>query len=227
MNLLKSTRLALATSTVLCIGTVSVFLFSFTSTPENFPDMGRSFKNGDSLSFDFNLPDSLYEGMSSMGSYDGKKYKVQYNSKGEIKVSNLQGARGISQNNLDLFLACGTLKQNEDNLSISASTHFNTFYLYSLEKGLLDSFSSTIEINLRSKTLKNKWCPHWVTTNGRLSITALPNGIHYKKTYRYSHAPKTVGIFENFSIQDANGTLKNYAQGDYILVGGNSQEIKI
>jgi hypothetical protein len=58
-----------------------------------------------------------------------------------------------------------------------------------------------------------------------LNLVALPKNVNKKEIYKPMHKDNTIGIFTYFSLKDSEGTVKNYSEGDYVLIGGNSLSI--
>lgn len=179
-----------------------------------------NFKDGPELNIE------TYSGSFKKGAYDLSRYTIILDNAGNLKVSELRGCAGKHQNDIDFYLCNGTVTRKGDTLKINAKTIYSKFYIFSITKnGIVDSLSSSVKISLISKTLKNKYCPTLINMISNLNLVALPKNVNKKEIYKPMHKDNTIGIFTYFSLKDSEGTVKNYSEGDYVLIGGNSLSI--
>lgn len=168
------------------------------------------------------LKKHIYEGWFKRSSYDRTKFNLHIDTQGNLKVSELRGCKGKNQGELSIFTAKGSLIRIGDTLNVNGRTVYDQFYLLEIkEGGIVDSFSSEISIALVSRTLKNTYCPNLVRISSELSICAMPEGMAIKELYKPVHKDNTIGEFVYFSIQDSDGKVKHYPQGDYVIIGAD------
>lgn len=182
-------------------------------------------KVGDTLSFKHGPEGGieLFEASYKRGAYDGKKYDIQVNRKGNLIVSDLGSSIGESSSEINIIHGQGFITRKGDTSVVHLKTIYDKFYLIDVRNGVIDSVTKELEMQVVSKNSKNEYCPNRVTSYSVVSIIALPRGVKYKDFYKAVHSEKTIGIFTYFSILDSRGNRKHYPKGDYILVGGNSQ----
>jgi len=169
---------------------------------------------------------NFFAGNYTRSSYDLTSYKIQIDTQGKIQVSNLRGCKGKHQGEISFFHSSGFIQRVEDTTKIIARTHYSKFYVIEItKKGIIDSFSSTISIELVSSTLKKSYCPNLVMVNPHLSICALPSNVKRKQVYKAIHRDSNIGEFTFFSIVDSMGKSIALPQGDYVIIGGNTLDL--
>ncbi len=172
-----------------------------------------------------------FSGSFSRGSYDSAAYVIRYDNDGNLNLRELKGCSGKHQNEISLKLCSGTISRTNDTLRINAKSSFDMIYLFNIkENGMVDSFSSDIQVDIVSKTLENNYCPSLVTSGSKYSgrvtyIVALPVNISKDEIYKPFHEDKTIGIFTYFAVKDSNGKSKFYPADDYVIIGGKSLNI--
>lgn len=206
---------------ILLVGFVSI---SFQNSKPREPLKFFNLADGEMVDFKTGpaLKKHTYEGWFERSSYDLTRFNLHIDTQGNLKVSELRGCSGKHQGELSIFTAKGSLIRIGDTLKVNGKTVYDHFYLLEIkEGGMVDSFSSEISIDLVSRTLKNTYCPNSVRISSEVSICAIPEKMAIKELYKPVHKDNTIGEFVYFSIQDANGKVKHYPQGDYVIIGAD------
>jgi hypothetical protein len=186
----------------------------------------KQLKHGELCSFGdhikYDTTKGKYKLSASRGAYDGSKYKVTILEAGLVKISEVQSARGIHQNELDMFACFGTFKQNHDTLEIDVQSNHSKLYIFNVDKNyVVDSFSAQCMIKVVSQTLDDKYSQTLVTNELGNQVMALPYGVKHKRIWKAFHKKEEVGVFTRLEVSDTDGKFKSYPSDDYVMVGGN------
>lgn len=190
------------------------------------PVNNKEIKKGESINFK-TKPESkpgYYAAWYTRGAFDLTSYQVDIDTQGNIHASEIRGCYTKHQGEIVISHASGKISRNGDTMNVLANTIYSKFYVLEIkENGLVDSFTSIIEIDLVSQTLKGDYCPNIVSINSSsVLITALPRKVAIKEIWKPSHPDKTIGEFIYFSIKDSEGKFLLLPQSDYMIIGGNS-----
>lgn len=179
-------------------------------------------KNGETKFFGVESVSTNGQTMSSRWSYDKTRYEWERNH-GELKINHASESAGIHQSEIEINGGFGSVSSNEGNVNIVATSNYDKFYLFNVNKDfIVDSFSKKIDVKYGMKSLSDEPCRSLISTGGnRLSIMLVPEGVKSKKVHKAIHKKNTIGVFSYLKVSDKNKTI-NYSAGDYVLVGANS-----
>lgn len=211
--------------TVVALGFI-IQSFNYLFPPNSFKFYELS--NGETINFQSRpeFKKNSHAGWYSRGSYDLSKYKMNIDTQGNLKVSELRGCPGKHQGEISLFHSKGSLTRIGDTLKIQANTIYDKFYIFGIkENGIVDSLSSDINIDLVSRTLKGNYCPNLIRIQSEVTICALPEKINIKEVYKSLHKENTVGEFVYFTIRDSENKVKIFPHGDYVIIGADNVTI--
>lgn len=162
----------------------------------------------------------LYQATAKRGSYDHSAYAIKLDSLGLVKVSELQEAYGLHQQELDLMFCFGSIQKKSDTLIIDAETKYHTIYFLPLNKNAkLDSLSNKLHLELLAKDEEEKLAD--ILVSGNLRLATLPQNTATKELYKPIHSKKTLAHFSYILIRDDQGKEITVGTDDLLLIAAN------
>lgn len=208
-------------------------------------------KNGEEINFSNKLSVEGQKSFTTMSkkAFDKSGFKL-ISDDGNIVISEISKARGPKQDEFLILDCTGKLIKNSDQVKFTFEKHKKEYYLVNLDSSkTVGTFDQISYMLIKSKTLngldaefycsqkdnsktyvekysKDNVAQENQDTYRSISLVAVPKDIEKEELYKRFHKEKTIAYFSHIEIKDGNGKIHKYSRGNYILIEGQSLEIK-